>query len=76
MPPPPLTTVLKCNGTAVNNLRDLVTAVETCNVRYIRLDLEYNQVVILELGKALEATKAILEMHCIPADRSSDMLSN
>mmetsp|Transcript_23092 Transcript_23092/g.64141 ORF Transcript_23092/g.64141 Transcript_23092/m.64141 type:complete len:556 (-) Transcript_23092:173-1840(-) len=68
------TQVLMCNRQAVNNLRDLVTAVEGCrDEKYIRLDLEYNQVVVLERGPAEEATKAILETHCIPSAMSADL---
>lgn len=65
--------VLKCNGLPVNNLEDLANAVESCKAKYLRLDLEYNQVVVLDNATAREATKAILETHCIPAAMSEDL---
>lgn len=65
--------VLKCNGQEVNNLKDLASAVEGCKDKYLRLDLEYNQVVVLDYATAREATKAILETHCIPAAMSEDL---
>mmetsp|Transcript_35789 Transcript_35789/g.90257 ORF Transcript_35789/g.90257 Transcript_35789/m.90257 type:complete len:557 (-) Transcript_35789:239-1909(-) len=67
------TQVLKCNGLPVNNLEDLANAVESCKAKYLRLDLEYNQVVVLDNATAREATKAILETHCIPAAMSEDL---
>lgn len=38
------TPVKAVNGTAVNNMRQLVDLVQRCKERYLRLDLEYNQV--------------------------------
>jgi hypothetical protein len=47
-PPPaaplPPAQVLKVNGQAVNNLQDLVTAVQASKGQYLQFDLEYNQV--------------------------------
>ncbi|GAB4815905.1 hypothetical protein N2152v2_002951 [Parachlorella kessleri] len=68
------TQVTEVNGSKVNNLRDLVKAVESAPGPYIRFDLDYNQVVILEKATARSATPDILAMHCIPSDRSQDLL--
>lgn len=69
------TQVLKANGKKVNNLKDLVAAVEDVdNSPYLRLDLEYNQVVVMDMAEAKEATAEILEQHCIPCDRSADLV--
>lgn len=38
------TPVKAVNGTAINNMRQLVDIVQQCKERYLRLDLEYNQV--------------------------------
>uniref|UniRef100_A0A061SEI7 Protease do-like 9-like n=1 Tax=Tetraselmis sp. GSL018 TaxID=582737 RepID=A0A061SEI7_9CHLO len=67
------TQVLRCNGREINNLKELVDTVRDCNEKFIRLDLEYNQVVVLEREPAHEATKAILATHCIPAAMSKDL---
>ena len=42
--PPCPAQVLRVNGAAVNNLRDLVAAVAASTGRYLSFDLEYNQV--------------------------------
>ena len=40
---------------------------------YIRFDLEYNQVLILDRAAALKATAEILAQHCIAHDRSEEL---
>lgn len=67
------TQVLAVNGAKVNNLAELVAGIEGSDERYLRIDLEYNQVVILDKAEAAAATAHILEQHCIPADRSVDL---
>lgn len=67
------TQVLKCNGQSVNNLKDLANAVESCKGKYLRLDLDYNQVVVLDYASAQKATQDILETHCIPSAMSEDL---
>ncbi len=38
------TAVKAVNGTEINNLKQLVDLVQGCRDKYLRLDLEYNQV--------------------------------
>lgn len=68
------TQVHQVNGKPVKNLSDLTKRVEGCRDQYIRFDLEYNQIVILEREAAHAATKDIMTVHCIPKDRSADLL--
>jgi S1-C subfamily serine protease len=84
------TEVKEVNGIKINNMRDLVAAVEnttnatnasdgnTTNASgsdgsFLRFDLEYNQMVIMDRKEAKDATASILEQHCIPSDRSVDL---
>ncbi len=67
------TAVERVNGTLVRNLRHLVTLVESCTEPYLRFDLDYNQLLILETGAARAATAAILETHSIPQQASADL---
>lgn len=67
------TQVIKVNEQPVNNMQDLVKVVESSTEQYLRFDLDYNQVVILDKKEALAATASILEQHCIPSDRSVDL---
>ncbi|KAK9829857.1 hypothetical protein WJX72_008281 [[Myrmecia] bisecta] len=67
------TQVLSVNDTPVNNLRDLVQAVDTCKDKFLRFELEYNQMVVLETQVARDATADILLTHCIPSDRSANL---
>ncbi|KAA6422597.1 MAG: protease Do-like 9-like [Trebouxia sp. A1-2] len=68
------TQVHQVNGKPVKNLSDLTRQIEGCEDQYLRFDLEYNQLVILEREAAHAATKAIMTVHCIPKDRSADLL--
>lgn len=54
------TPVKAVNGTAVNNMRQLVELVQRCKERFLRLDLEYNQV---GGHKAVHTHFSILTMH-------------
>ena len=67
------TQVLRVNGQKIDNLKDLVKIVEESNDRYLMLDLEYNQLVVLDREEAMKATEEILRQHCIAADRSVDL---
>ncbi|CAG9461655.1 unnamed protein product [Pedinophyceae sp. YPF-701] len=67
------TQVRKVNGEKVDNLAHLVDLVDGCKDKYLRLDLEYNQVVVLEAKAARKATEEILAMHGVPTDRSTDL---
>ena len=67
------TQVVALNGEKIRNLRELVEHVEACRKRYLHFDLDHNQKVILETGAARAATRAMLEVHCIPFDRSEDL---
>lgn len=63
------------NGVPVKNLRGLMEAVEACKDKYLRLQMEYNQLVIMETQAARKATEDILTMHYIAHDRSEELRS-
>ncbi|MCO5573392.1 hypothetical protein L7F22_027163 [Adiantum nelumboides] len=69
------TQVLALNGTSVRNLKHLAHMVETCKEEFLRLDLEYHQMIVLEAKKAKAATEEILVTHCIPSAMSEDLKS-
>lgn len=65
--------IVRVNGTEVKNLRQFVEIVTTTKDDFLRLDLEYSQVVVLETRAARASTPQILAMHCISEDRSADL---
>ncbi|KAL6606937.1 hypothetical protein ACP70R_042590 [Stipagrostis hirtigluma subsp. patula] len=65
--------VLAFNGTPVKNLKHLATMVENCNEEFLKFDLDYDQVVVLETKTAKAATQDILATHCIPSAMSEDL---
>ncbi|CAM6052277.1 unnamed protein product [Sphagnum compactum] len=67
------TQVLAFNGTPVRNLKHLANMVETCDGQFLRFDLEYQQIVVLEAAAAKAATPEILFTHCIPSAMSDDL---
>ncbi|KAG6547502.1 hypothetical protein Mapa_010950 [Marchantia paleacea] len=67
------TQILAFNGTAVRNLKHLANMVENCEDQFLRFDLEYQQIVVLETKTAKAATIDILATHCIPSAFSDDL---
>ncbi|CAI9766755.1 unnamed protein product [Fraxinus pennsylvanica] len=61
------------NGMPVKNLKSLASMVESCEEEFLKFDLEYEQIVVLQTQKAKAATKDILAMHCIPSAMSDDL---
>ncbi|KAK6148401.1 hypothetical protein DH2020_019313 [Rehmannia glutinosa] len=67
------TQVLALNGQPVKNLKSLANMVENCNDEYLKFDLEYQQIVVLQTKTAKAATLDILSTHCIPSAMSDDL---
>ncbi|GMI98180.1 degradation of periplasmic proteins 9, DegP protease 9 [Hibiscus trionum] len=67
------TQVLAFNGTPVKNLKSLANMVDNCNDEYLRFDLEYQQIVVLNTKAAKAATLDILTTHCISSPMSDDL---
>ncbi|GJM86809.1 hypothetical protein PR202_ga02703 [Eleusine coracana subsp. coracana] len=67
------TQVLAFNGQPVKNLKNLATMVENCKDEFLKFDLEYDQIVVLETKTAKAATQDILTTHCIPSAMSDDL---
>ncbi|KAH6797444.1 DegP protease 9 [Perilla frutescens var. hirtella] len=67
------TQVLAFNGQPVKNLKSLASMVESCNDEYLKFDLEYQQIVVLQTKNAKAATLDILSTHCIPSAMSDDL---
>ena len=64
------TTVLAMNGEKVKSVGHLASLLESCEEKYVVLDLEYKSTVVLDTAKAKAATEQILKTHCIPAQMS------
>ncbi|KAL6287986.1 hypothetical protein ACE6H2_012376 [Prunus campanulata] len=69
------TQVLAFNGKPLNNLKNLASMVENCDDEYLKFDLEYDQMVVLQTKTAKAATLDILLTHCIPSAMSDDLKS-
>lgn len=67
------TQIIAFNGIPVNNLKHLAHMVETCKEEFLKFDLEYQQMVVLEAKKAKAATPEILATHCVPSAMSDDL---
>ncbi|KAL1819502.1 hypothetical protein ACET3Z_014371 [Daucus carota] len=67
------TQVLAFNGKPVKNLKGLAYMVENCDEEYMKFNLEYQQIVVLQTEKAKAATTDILTTHCIPSAMSDDL---
>ncbi|KAG0628244.1 hypothetical protein M758_1G012400 [Ceratodon purpureus] len=67
------TQVVAFNETPVRNLKHLASMVEKCTDPFLRFDLEYQQIVVLETETAKTATPEILATHCIPSSMSDDL---
>ncbi|KAK3030095.1 hypothetical protein RJ639_037643 [Escallonia herrerae] len=69
------TQVYAFNGQPVKNLKSLASMVESCNDEFLKFDLDYQQIVVLQTKTAKAATVDILATHCIPAAMSDDLRS-
>ncbi|KAJ8749892.1 hypothetical protein K2173_013807 [Erythroxylum novogranatense] len=67
------TQVLSFNGKPVKNLKNLAEMVEICEDEFLKFDLEYQQIVVLQNKTAKAATLDILATHCIPSAMSDDL---
>lgn len=67
--------VLKFNGTPVKNLRQLAEMAMSCTEQYMRFDLEYNEVVVIESRLAQTSTSEVMTSHSVAFAMSSDMRS-
>ena len=65
--------VIRFNGTAIDSLKQLAKLVLNCTEEYMRFDLEYDEVVIVETLVAKTATKDVLTAHSISNAMSSDL---
>jgi len=65
--------VHKFNGVEIQNLQHLVSLVENCRDSYVRFDLEFQRVVILDHQLAQQATSEILQQHAIAHSKSKDL---
>ncbi|KAK9040382.1 hypothetical protein V6N11_015545 [Hibiscus sabdariffa] len=65
--------VLAFNGKPVKNLKSLANMVDNCNDEYLRFDLEYQQMVVLNTKAAKAATLDILTTHSISSPMSDDL---
>jgi len=64
------------NGVPLKNLSHLKQLVEECTEEYMKFDLEYSEVLILETAAAKASTPEILEVHSIPSAESMDLRSD
>ncbi|KAL6759814.1 serine protease [Haematococcus lacustris] len=65
--------LLKFNGEPVRNLRHLAELVVGCTQPFMRFDLDYNELVILETQAALRATADVQTSHSVPHLCSADL---
>ncbi|RZC61718.1 hypothetical protein C5167_023487 [Papaver somniferum] len=69
------TEVLAFNGYPVKNLKGLASMVENCVDEYLKFELDYQQIVVLETKAAKAATPDIRSTHCIPSAMSADIIN-
>mmetsp|Transcript_1871 Transcript_1871/g.5092 ORF Transcript_1871/g.5092 Transcript_1871/m.5092 type:complete len:262 (+) Transcript_1871:3-788(+) len=67
------TQVKSFNGEKVENLYHLVDMIENCSLEYLRFDLEFDQVVIINTEEARNSTEGILSQHLISSAMSGDV---
>ncbi|MEW5317074.1 MAG: hypothetical protein WDW38_008405 [Sanguina aurantia] len=65
--------LLRFNGVAVMDLQHLSTLVAGCNEQYMRFDLEYNEVVVIETSAVQACTPEVMAAHSIPFPVSRDL---
>jgi len=66
--------VIAVNNIALRNLKHLRQLVENNKEKYLRFDLDFKKVVILDTSEAAQSNNKILKQHNIPAKMSDDLL--
>lgn len=66
--------VLRVNGTPVHNLAHLAQLVTACTAPFVRFELEWHKVVVIDHAKATKLTDEILRQNAIPAAYSKGLL--
>ncbi|KNC80393.1 hypothetical protein SARC_07250 [Sphaeroforma arctica JP610] len=64
------TQLLRINGTSVRNLPHLAKLYDECKDDYIKLDFEYDEVIVLKRDEAIACNAQVLLQHGIPKARS------
>ncbi|EME27544.1 serine-type endopeptidase isoform 1 [Galdieria sulphuraria] len=64
------TELLHFNGTRVENLCHLANLIDETSEEFLRFDLEFDEVIVIEKQAALEQSSQILVQHGIPTPRS------
>uniref|UniRef100_A0A7I4EG20 Protease Do-like PDZ domain-containing protein n=1 Tax=Physcomitrium patens TaxID=3218 RepID=A0A7I4EG20_PHYPA len=70
------TLVKTFNGVKIRNLRHLADLIDTCTDDFMRFELDYCSLVVLETKVARSVTPKILEDNCVPTDRSQDLITS
>ncbi|CAN6372756.1 unnamed protein product [Urochloa humidicola] len=65
--------VVSFNGRPVKNLKNLVTMVENCKDKFLKFDLKFGRIVILETETSKATAQDILTACCIPSAMSDDL---
>ncbi|KAI3913280.1 hypothetical protein MKW92_010017 [Papaver armeniacum] len=63
------------NGNPVRNLKSLANMVENCEDEFLKFELDYQKIVVLETKAAKKASQDILSTYSIPSAMSSDLLA-
>lgn len=61
------------NGVPVRNLAHLAEMVQQCQEPYLRFDIDYDEVIVLDAAAARAATEETLLLHSIPHMMSKDL---
>ncbi|MCL7042490.1 hypothetical protein MKW94_029363 [Papaver nudicaule] len=65
--------VLAFNGNPVRNLKSLAIMVDKCDDEFMKFELDYQKMVVLQTKTAKKASQDILSTYSIPAAMSSDL---
>ncbi|KAG0592789.1 hypothetical protein KC19_1G280900 [Ceratodon purpureus] len=70
------TLVKTFNGVKIRNLKHLAHLVDTCTDDFMRFELDYCSLVVIETKVARSVTSKILADNCVPTDRSQDLMTS
>jgi len=67
--------VISINGNRINNMKDLISLIESDEDEFVDIKLANNRRIVLNKRKILDSNKNILERYNIQFDRSDDLVS-
>jgi S1-C subfamily serine protease len=67
--------VTKINGSPITDMKDLISKIENTKDKYLEIELENTNRIVLDVAKSKEASARIMARYKVESDRSEDLIA-